>query len=81
MNFEYIASRLVQPSHNNNLVSDGEPIQSFDSEGSSLEPGIRRSFRPLHRGMFALLQNGSNGSYWTKSGQAGFAQSFFAGCN
>lgn len=66
INLQNIASRLMQPGHNDDIVAHARPIESLCCERLYFQPDMGSSFRSLHGRFAAGLEDGSDYGNWPK---------------
>src|SRR5262249_39612049 len=60
VNLEYVASGLMQPRQQDDVITFGEPIKGRSSEGTDLQPGFGSPLRPLFGRFLARFEAGAN---------------------
>lgn len=60
MNFQHIASRAVQPSHNDDVVADHESVKTSSREGVHFKPGVGGALGALFRRLASRLEGGAD---------------------
>ena len=58
MNLQHIPTSQVQPSHNDDLVACGQPVEGLHRERTYFKPSLGRAFRSLHGRFAAFLDVG-----------------------
>jgi hypothetical protein len=66
MNLQDIASSLMQPSDNDNVVADHEAVKAFRQQRANFKPSVGRTLRTLFGRFAAILDAGPDHTNGTK---------------